>query len=95
MEIDALSTEYFPRITSGKLGSEMAAELFMCKGLTPGMLVRLERTRRGWRQVDLAQVADVTQAEVSALERGRYVIPGVRRVILQALDLDIEEGQGQ
>ena len=72
----------------------MATELFICANITPGMLIRLERTRRAWRQQDLAQIAGVTQAEVSAVERGRYVIPGVHRVILRALDLDFEEGQG-
>ena len=71
----------------------MAAEFFVCTNLTQGMLVRLSRTRRSWRQIDLAEIAGVTQAEVSALERGRYVIPGVRRRIYQALDLDAEEGQ--
>jgi transcriptional regulator with XRE-family HTH domain len=54
----------------------MATELFICTNLAPGMLVRLERIHRGLRQADLAQLAGVTQAEVSALERGRQVIPG-------------------
>ena len=70
-----------------------ATELFVCTEGTPGMLIRLERTRRGWRQLDLAQAAGVTQAEVSGLERGRYVIPGVRRRIYQALELDMEESE--
>ena len=73
------------------LGGEMATELFVCTNLTPGMLVRLERTRRGWRQTDLANAAGVTQAEVSALERGRYVIPSVHRRICRALGLDVQE----
>ena len=70
-----------------------ATEFFVCTEVTPGMLIRLERTRRGWRQLDLAQAAGVTQAEVSPLERNRYVIPGVRRRIYQALELDTQEGQ--
>jgi len=69
----------------------MTTELFVATNLTAGMLIRLERTRRGWRQADLAQAAGVTQAEVSALERGLYVIPGVRRRIYRALELDVEE----
>ena len=32
-------------------------ELFICPNVTAGMMVRLERTRRGWRQVDLAEAA--------------------------------------
>jgi transcriptional regulator with XRE-family HTH domain len=71
----------------------MATELFICTNLAPGMLVRLERIHRGLRQADLAQLAGVTQAEVSALERGRQVIPGVRRRVYQALELDIAERQ--
>jgi transcriptional regulator with XRE-family HTH domain len=69
----------------------MANELFIATNISLGMLVRLSRVRRGWRQKDLAEKAGVTQAEVSALERGVYVIPGVRRRILVALDLTDEE----
>ena len=69
----------------------MATELFVCTNVTLGMLARLERTRRGWRQLDVAQLAGVTHGEVSALECGRYVIPGVRRRINQALNLDVAE----
>ena len=65
----------------------MTNEFFIATNVSPGMLVRLERTRRGWRQIDLAGKAGVTQTEVSALERGLYVIPSARRRILKALDL--------
>ena len=74
------------------LGGEMATELFVATNVAPGMMVRLERTRRGWRQVDLARAAGVTQAEVSSLERGRYVIPVVWHRICRVLDLDVREG---
>ena len=68
-----------------------STEFFIVPNVTPGMLVRLERTRRRWRQADLAGFAYVTQAEVSSLERGLYVIPPARKRILQALELDTEE----
>ena len=67
-------------------------ELFICTDIEQGMLVRLERIKRGWRQVDLAQFAGITQAEVSAFERGLNVIPVVKTRIYQALDLNVEEG---
>lgn len=66
-------------------------ELFICIDIEPGMLVRLERTKRRWRQVDLALTSGVTQAEVSAFERGLYVVPSVKTRIYQALHLDMEE----
>ena len=69
----------------------MTAEFFVCTVDRPGMIVRLERTRRGWRQVDVASAAGVTQAEVSALERGQQVIPAVRLRIFRVLELDIQE----
>ena len=66
-----------------------SSELFICTNIEPGMLVRLERTRKRLRQADVAQSAGVTQAEVSALERGRYVIPAVRKRIFQVLELEL------
>lgn len=56
------------------------------------MLVKLQRIHRGLRQVDVAEMAQATQAEVSALERGLYVIPSVERRIHHVLELDVEEG---
>ena len=67
-------------------------EFFICTDIEQGMLVRLERIKRGWRQVDLAQFTGITQAEVSAFERGLNVIPVVKTRIYQALDLNVEEG---
>jgi transcriptional regulator with XRE-family HTH domain len=71
----------------------MANELFIATNVAPGMLIRLSRVHRGWRQKDLAEKAGVTQAEVSALERGLYVIPSVRRRVLVALDLTDEDAK--
>lgn len=72
----------------------MANEFFIATNVSTGMLVRLTRVRRGWRQKDLANRAGVTQTEVSAMERGIYTIPGARRRILAALDLSEEEHEG-
>lgn len=63
-------------------------ELFVFETHLLPMAIRLERIRRGWRQVDLAQRAGITQAEVSALELGRYVIPSVRDRVLQELNFE-------
>ncbi len=65
----------------------VANEFFIAANVSQGMLIRLERTRRGWRQIDLAEKAGVTQSEVSALERGLYIIPSARHRILAVLDL--------
>jgi transcriptional regulator with XRE-family HTH domain len=66
----------------------MLQESFIAMNISPGMLAKFERIRRGLRQVDVAGLAGVSQAEVSALERGRYVIPVVRKRIFRKLELD-------
>jgi transcriptional regulator with XRE-family HTH domain len=66
-------------------------EFFIATNVSPALKVRLERIRRQWRQVDLAEKAGVTQAEISAFERGLYIIPSARRRVLVALDLLDEE----
>jgi len=65
----------------------MTNEFFIATNVSPAMMIRLERIRRGWRQIDLAEKAGVTQAEVSALERGLYIIPSARHRILTVLEL--------
>lgn len=65
----------------------MTDEFFIAINVSPAMMIRLERIRQGWRQIDLAKRAGVTQAKVSALERGLYVIPSARRRILAVLGL--------
>jgi len=47
-------------------------EVLILEDTTLGVRVRVVRTLRGWRQVDLARIADVTQANVSS--RGRLRI---------------------
>lgn len=69
----------------------MTDEFFVATNVSPAMMIRLERIRRGLRQVDLAERAGVTQTEVSALERGLYIIPSARRRILTVLGL-LDEG---
>ncbi len=57
-----------------------------------GASIRLLRYRRGWRQVDLAAHAGLSQSAVSDMERGhldRYTIAAVRGV-LRALDARAE-----
>lgn len=56
-----------------------------------GLQVRLVRTAKRLRQVDLASRAGVTQAQVSALERTEYVPPSIRRRVLQVLGLEDEQ----
>lgn len=52
---------------------------------TLGVQIRVLRTCKGWRQIDLSSMAGVTQAEVSAIERDRYVPLSTRRKIVASL----------
>lgn len=56
-----------------------------------GRMIRILRHRRGWRQIDLARRAAVSQSAISDMERGRidrYTVRSVRRV-LGAMDASI------
>ena len=57
-----------------------------------GAKARLARVSRGLRQIDVAAAAQVTQAQVSAFERGLYVPVSVGRRVLLALGMpeDVE-----
>ena len=55
--------------------------------LTLGQKVRIARIARRWTQDDLAYEAQVTQANVSALERDLRVNLGARRRILKVLEI--------
>jgi len=55
--------------------------------LSLGTKVRMARVGRHWRQVDLAEEALVTQADVSALERDGRIYAAAERRILQSLGL--------
>ena len=56
-----------------------------------GLIARALRHRLGWRQVDVARRAAVSQARVSTLERGwvENLSIGMLRRILRALDADL------
>ena len=56
---------------------------------TLGTTIRIERIRRRWRQWDLALAANVSQADVSQVERDRKVLPSRRGRILEALGIDV------
>lgn len=57
-----------------------------------GLSVRALRRRRGWRQVDLATLANVSRAAVSRVERGRADRLTVRtlRALAEALDARLD-----
>jgi transcriptional regulator with XRE-family HTH domain len=57
-----------------------------------GAAVRLVRTRRGWRQIDLANAAGVSRSTVSRIERGHFgsVSVDAIRAVAAALDIRIE-----
>jgi transcriptional regulator with XRE-family HTH domain len=51
-----------------------------------GRAIRALRHRRGWRQVDLAQRAGISQSAVSDIERGRidrYTLRHIRRLLVE------------
>lgn len=54
--------------------------------------MRQVRTRRGWRQADLSEAADVSRATISRMERGHFgkVSLGTIRRVAAALDIRIE-----
>lgn len=57
------------------------------------MRLRRLRTAKGWRQVDLAKKARVTQALISQLEAGKKASPSVVPLlrIAKALGVSVEE----
>lgn len=64
------------------------AEVFLYQGeLKLGEEVRVSRTIRRLRQVDLAHEVGVAQTEVSRLERGKNLRPSAERRILRYLGL--------
>jgi len=68
---------------------KIAPEVFLyCQSLTIGQQVRIARIVRRWTQDDLARVARVTQANVSALERDLRVHPAAKQRILEVLGLE-------
>ncbi len=67
---------------------ENISEVFIFnEPLTLGQKVRIARIARRWTQDDLAYEANVTQANVSALERDIRVHPAARQRILKVLEI--------
>ncbi len=66
----------------------MRTDILVLEGVSLGQRVRVERVLRRWRQSDLADLAEVPQYRVSALERDAPVYPAARKRILAALDLE-------
>jgi transcriptional regulator with XRE-family HTH domain len=66
----------------------------MCymENLRLGSLIRASRLKRGWRQVDLAKRAGVSQTIVSRVERGQLpeMTLGVLRQVAGALEIRVE-----
>lgn len=54
-----------------------------------GAVIRLVRTRRGWRQIDLARAAGVSRAMVSRIERGHLGSVSMDKIRAVAAALDI------
>jgi len=58
--------------------------------LTEGQRVRLTRLSKGLRQIDLASLAKVNLADITAIEKDRYLLKTRRERILSVLELDEE-----
>jgi transcriptional regulator with XRE-family HTH domain len=61
-----------------------------------GAVIKAIRIRRGWRQVDLADAAGVSQQEISIIELGRLDMVSVRslRHVARALDVAVGSTSG-
>ena len=68
----------------------MSSPAFLFEQLTLGEKARVVRVARNLRQQQLADLAGVSQTQVSSLERGEYVPLSIKRKILRALDLEAE-----
>jgi DNA-binding XRE family transcriptional regulator len=56
--------------------------------LTEGQRVRLMRLSKDLRQIDLASLAKVNLADVTAIEKDRYLLKTRKERILAVLELD-------
>ncbi|GEM_PF-6795468 len=61
--------------------------LHFTTNLSLGTKARIIRIARKWRQIDLARIASVSQANVSAFERDLPLCPSEEKRILVALGL--------
>jgi len=69
----------------------MNSPIFICIPESRGRYIRLERFRRGLRQVDIAEAANIPQSYVSAAERDKWVPWWVLEALKKTLDLFVEE----
>ena len=58
--------------------------------LTEGQQVRLTRLSKGFRQIDLASLAKVNLADITAIEKDRYLQKTRKERILTVLGMDNE-----
>ena len=71
----------------------MSSSFFVLADHLPlGTQIRLVRVKSGMRQVDVALLAGVTQAEVSALECGKGVRWSVEQRITRVFGLEVGRG---
>jgi transcriptional regulator with XRE-family HTH domain len=56
-----------------------------------GMLIKLELTRRGWSQIDLAERTSLSQSAISRCTQGRGLDPERMRVIAEAFGWEPHE----
>ena len=69
---------------------EYMNDIAVFTNLTEGQRVRLTRLSKGLRQIDLASVAKVNLADITAIEKDRYLQKMRQKRILAALDMDNE-----
>lgn len=62
-------------------------DIAIFSNLTEGQLVRLTRLSKGLRQVDVASMAKVNLADITAIEKDRYLKKARKERILAVLGL--------
>lgn len=63
-------------------------DILLLRDMSDGQKVKVARTVKAWRQIDVAVHAGVSVAMVSFLERGWLIPATVRGAIFRVLDLD-------
>ena len=66
----------------------MAIDVFILEGVTEGQRIRFHRLAKGWRNMDLAVAAHLTQQDVTNVELDRRVPPWKRNRIYAALGME-------
>jgi transcriptional regulator with XRE-family HTH domain len=65
----------------------MDTEIVILSNLSEGQKIKLTRLSRNLRQIDVASLAKVNLADITAIEKDRYLCKSRRQRILQALGL--------